>query len=336
MPKQQMGSNRYLSEQHTNSTNLNLEWDQSNQQWWDWYVSLAENDAETMNQPLLSLKEPEVLTPPTEQQLYVDLTQPYSLDPRQIEFFRTNGYVKLKDVLSPEALSLLRVEMQREFRRAGDALGTKFGSLEMMWQENTIIKTFVWSRRLARIAAELLGVHAVRLYHDNGLSKEPGCGRTPWHYDDHHFPIATHNVCTVWVPLQRVPLEMGPLGFAKGIDVHKLVEDVPFNKFDTSYDRRIIERFRERNVEVDESPFEIGEISFHHNFNFHTAASNRTSVSRMVLATTYFEDGAHVIDTPHLVNGDWRKFMPGVEPGELIDTLLNPILYSQEDEAIPS
>jgi ectoine hydroxylase-related dioxygenase (phytanoyl-CoA dioxygenase family) len=173
----------------------------------------------------------------------------------------------------------------------------------------------------------LLGVAAIRLYHDNGLSKQPGCGRTPWHYDGHHFPIASPNVCTVWIPLQEIPEAMGPLGFAKGMDVVELVEDIPFNKFDTSYDRRINELLRDHDIEVDLSPFDLGEISFHHNLNFHTAGPNRTTTPRMVLATTYFEDGARVIDSPHMVNGDWRRFMPGVEPGHVIDTPLNPILF---------
>jgi ectoine hydroxylase-related dioxygenase (phytanoyl-CoA dioxygenase family) len=192
-----------------------------------------------------------------------------------------------------------------------------------------VVRAFVFSVRLAKLATELLGVAAVRLYHDNGLSKQPRCGRTPWHYDDHHFPIATPNVCTAWVPLQAVPSAMGPLGFAKGMNVVELVEDIPFNKFDTSYDRRISARFHERQIEVDASPFDLGEISFHHNLNFHTAGPNLTTTSRMVLATTYFEDGACVIDAPHMVNGDWRRFMPGIEPGQVIDTPFNPILYAR-------
>jgi hypothetical protein len=36
-----------------------------------------------------------------------------------------------------------------------------------------------------------------------------------------------------------------------------------------------------------------------------------------------------VIDAPHMVNGDWRRFMPGIEPGQVIDTELNPILYAR-------
>jgi hypothetical protein len=292
-------------------------------------MSLAENDPGQADQPLIELQDPSAHPHPDHAALVNQLTAPYSLSSAQIASFRRDGYIKLKHVLSPGALSLLRREMAALFEQAGEQVGGRFDSLEMMWVQNQVVRAFVFSERLAKLATELLGVAAVRLYHDNGLSKQPRCGRTPWHYDDHHFPIATTNVCTAWIPLQAVPSAMGPLGFAKGMNVVELVEDIPFNKFDTSYDRRISARFHEQQVEVDASPFDLGEISFHHNLNFHTAGPNLTTTPRMVLATTYFEDGACVIDAPHMVNGDWRRFMPGIESGQVIDTPLNPILYAR-------
>jgi len=318
---------QHLSADHAKSTETNLEWDQDNQQWWDWYMSLAENEPGNSEKPLIEWPEPVPFPVPDRVSLEDELSQPFVLAPTQIESFQQQGYLKLKDVLSPGALSLLRSELVAIFERQNEQLGHRFSSLEMMWEENQLVRAFVFSKRLARLAAELLEVAAVRLYHDNGMSKQPGCGRTPWHYDGHHFPIATDNVCTVWIPLQEIPDAMGPLGFAKGMNIVELTEDIPFNKFDTSYDRRVEARLREHDVEVDLSPFDLGEISFHHNLNFHTAGPNRTTIPRMVLATTYFEDGARVIDAPHMVNGDWRRFMPGAQPGEVIKTSLNPVLF---------
>ncbi len=321
--------NQFLSADHAKSTEIELEWDQSNQQWWDWYMSLAENEPGQGDEPLIELPEPVSYPAPSADALSDELSQSFNLSPTQIEFFHSHGYIKLKNVLSPGGLSLLRREMVAIFAQQTEQLGQQFGSLEMMWEQNQIVRQFVFSTRLARMATELLGVEAIRLYHDNGLSKQPGCGRTPWHYDGHHFPIATENVCTVWIPLQEIPATMGPLGFAKSMKVVELVEDIPFNKFDSSYDQQVNARLRDHDIEVDLSPFDLGEVSFHHNLNFHTAGPNRTTTSRMVLATTYFEDGARVIDAPHMVNGDWRRFMPGVEPGEVIITPLNPVLYSR-------
>jgi ectoine hydroxylase-related dioxygenase (phytanoyl-CoA dioxygenase family) len=329
MPENAQPGHRYLSADHSKSTETDLEWDQDNQQWWDWYMSLAENNSGESDEPLIELPEPNCYPAPNRAALVDELSQPFDLSPTQVESFRCHGYIKLKNVLSPGALTLLRDELAAMFEQQSEQLGHRFSSLEMMWEQNQIVRAFVFSTRLARLAAELLGVAAVRLYHDNGMSKQPGCGRTPWHYDGHHFPIATQNVCTVWIPLQDIPDSMGPLGFAKSMDVVERVQDIPFDKFDTSYDRRVSERLRDHNIEVDLSPFELGEISFHHNLNFHTAGPNRTNTPRMELATTYCEDGACVIDAPHMVNGDWRRFMPGVEPGQVINTPLNAVLFPE-------
>ena len=207
-----------------------------------------------------------------------------------------------------------------------------FRSLEMMWLENALIRSYVLSPRIAKISADLLGVKSVRLYHDNALSKEPGCGRTPWHYDDHHFPLATNDVVTAWIPAQPIPVAMGPLAFAKPLSAFELVKDIDFNKFDTSYDRQIAEVFKFNNVAIEDGPFAMGEVSFHHNLCCHTAAGNRTTQSRVVLANTYFADGARVIDQPTMVSGDWQKFIPGVGPGDVAASVLNPVCWPTNTE----
>jgi len=197
----------------------------------------------------------------------------------------------------------------------------------MMWLESVIIRRYVLSPRIAKISADLLDVKSVRLYHDNALSKEPGCGRTPWHYDDHHFPLDTNDVVTAWMPAQPVPLAMGPLSFAKPINAFKLVKNINFNKNDTSYDKKVSEVFKVNHVAIDSEPFKIGEASFHHNLSFHTAEGNNTSQSRIVLANTYFANGARIVKKPTMVSGDWQKFIPGVAPGEIAASKLNPVCW---------
>ena len=183
------------------------------------------------------------------------------------------------------------------------------------------------SPRIAKICADLLGVKRVRLYHDNVLAKEPGCGRTPWHCDDDHFPLATNDVVTAWIPAQPIPVEMGPLAFATPLNVRDLVQNIDFNKFDTSYDKEVAKVFRWNKVLIEDGPFEAGEVSFHHNLNYHTAGGNKTTQTRVVLANTFFADGARVVDQPTMISGDWAKFIPGAHPGEVVASELNPICW---------
>jgi hypothetical protein len=324
-------SNAALVGDNARRNDVNQPWEQDNQAWWDWYVTLADNGEIPLGD-LCDVDPLPRLELPSGDAVAQELREPYRLAPGERERFRANGYIKLKRVLSGGAMLSLRRELVRlldvAFETATDGgASERFLSLEMVWLENPLVREYVLSPRIARIAAELLNVERVRLYHDNVLSKGPGCGRTPWHYDDHHFPLATHDVVTAWIPAQPIPVAMGPLAFAKPIDVYRLVKSIDFNKFNTSYDRRVSEIFREHNVVVEDGPFEIGEVSFHHNLSFHTAAANRTRRSRIVLANTYYADGACVVDQPTMVSGDWQKFIPGAKPGERAASELNPVCW---------
>lgn len=264
--------------------------------------------------------------------LTTELSAPFALTQDQLEFFQREGFIKLKDVVSPDSLLHLRAELVRLLEATtsshldGGVRG-RFLSLDMVWLTNALVRQFVLSPRIGKLAADLLGVPSVRLYHDNVMSKEPGCGRTPWHNDDHHFPLATDDVVTVWIPVQETPIEMGPLSFAQPLDTYGLVENIPFCPSDTSYDQRVGETFTREKVSINEGAFDLGEVSFHHNKNFHTAGPNHTERSRVVLSNTYFADGARLTRNPKMISGDWQKFAPGTRPGEKLATEVNPICW---------
>ncbi|MFT5509226.1 MAG: hypothetical protein ACI89J_002307 [Hyphomicrobiaceae bacterium] len=330
-------SNKMLVGENAQTSDINQSWKQDNQAWWDWYVTLADNKDQQDVGPLIELPSSPTVDLHSDHEIADELDAPYDLTEDQCLAFRKDGFIKLPAVLSPGAVARLRQELVRLLGltfggRLDGGSNDRFLSLEMMWLENPLIRSYVLSPRIAKISANLLGVESVRLYHDNALSKEPGCGRTPWHYDDHHFPLATNDVVTAWIPAQPIPVAMGPLAFAKPLSVFELVKDIEFNKFDTSYDRQVAEVFAANNVAVEDGPFAMGEVSFHHNLSFHTAAGNRTTQSRIVLANTFFADGARVLEQPTMVSGDWQKFILGVDPGGIAASELNPVCWPPNTE----
>ncbi len=307
-------------------------WEQDNQAWWDWYVTLAVNTDEHYKYPLVQLSPMQHSDTPSISEIENELITPYNVTEKDCLAFRRDGFIKLKNVLSCGAVVNLRHELLKLFSKTygvnhNGGTTSRFLSLEMMWRENALVRKYVLSPRIAKISADLLGVKSVRLYHDNAFSKEPGCGRTPWHCDNYHFPLATQNVVTAWIPAQPIPIEMGPLAFAKPLSVFELVKNLHFNKFDTSYDKNVAQTFQANNVELENEAFDIGEVSFHHNRCFHTAARNKTTLARVVLANTFFEDGARVVDHPTMVSGDWQKFFPGIGPGDIAASKYNPICW---------
>ena len=161
-----------------------------------------------------------------------ELNVDYPLTDEQIAAYSRDGFIKLANVLTQDVLS----EFGAEFTRLVYALnrqklslaerntyGKAFLQVPNLWEHSEKVKTFVLSRRLGKIAAELMGVRGVRMYHDQALYKEPGGGFTPWHVDQFYWPLANDNTVTAWIPLQAVPVEMGPLSFCIGS--HKLLQN---------------------------------------------------------------------------------------------------------------
>ncbi|MET0187394.1 MAG: phytanoyl-CoA dioxygenase family protein [Pseudonocardia sediminis] len=297
-------------------------WDGDNEGWWDWYMSLADSGPDTS--PLV---EPEAHDPgplPTDDEVAAELGRAYPVTDEMIDAFAQDGFVRLPGVISPGAAEVLRRRLAHLLGEGGEGEGLR--SREMMWREDPLVRAAVLSPRVGGICSDLLGARDLRLYHDSALCKEPGTGRTPWHYDAHHFPLDSNDVISTWMPLQPVPSAMGPLTFARGMQAYKLVSDVAFDKHGTSYDRRVAETFRDAGVEVVEEPFAAGDVSFHSTLCFHTAGANRTTRQRMVLGSTYYADGASIIDHPTMVSGDWRLFVPDTSPGERAASENNPVL----------
>ncbi len=153
-----------------------------------------------------------------------ELDAPFPISEDQRSFFAENGYIKLHKVLSAELLRHYRAyitakvaeltaeKLPLEQRSTYDKAFLQVGNL---WLKSDEAREFVFGKRLARIAADLMGCRGVRLYHDQALYKEPGGGITPWHADQYYFPVSNDNVVTAWVPLQDTPLEMGPLGILR-------------------------------------------------------------------------------------------------------------------------
>ncbi len=318
-------TNPYLSATTAagSASDVDVAWDRGNDQWWNWYMSLADGGAP--DGPLVEVAPHDPGPLPSDDEVVAELAEPYPITDAQVAAFRAESFVKLPGVLTPGAAARLRARL-RELLDAAVADGVGFQSLEMMWLTDPLVRSAVLSPRIGAIAGALLGGQRVRLYHDNALSKEPGAGRTPWHFDAHHFPLDSADVLTAWIPLQPTPREMGPLAFARGADTWRLADGIEFDKHGTSYDRGVSEAFRTRGVEVEDGPFAAGEVSFHGANCVHTAGANRTTTARVVLATTYFADGVRIVESPTMVSGDWRKFVPGAEPGRPVTSPHNPVL----------
>ena len=71
-----------------------------------------------------------------------------------IETFRKNGFIKLKKIFTPNVIQVLRFEilslLRDTFKNYDVNKKNRFLSLEMMWLENSVIREFVLSSRIAK------------------------------------------------------------------------------------------------------------------------------------------------------------------------------------------
>jgi hypothetical protein len=119
---------------------------------------------------------------------------------------------------------------------------------------------------------------------------------------------------------------MGPLAFSATSQRFNVGRDMEIS--DDS-EKKISKRLLESGLPLEESPFDLGEVSYHSGWTFHRAGANISAQPRNVMTVIYMEDGIRLAaPTSKARQNDWDTWMPGAKIGEVVDTALNPVLYS--------
>lgn len=263
-----------------------------------------------------------------------ELTTPYALQADAVQFFRENGYVKLKQVLSPALLQyygdlitewVFKLNTLTKPMEERTTYERAFLQIMNLWRHNDAIKEFVFSSRLARIAAELMGMEGVRLYHDQALYKEPGGGFTPWHADQFYWPLSNPNTVTVWIPLQETPLEMGALAFAEKSQHIEIGRDKEISDESEALLAETLKTFA-----YNETPFDFGEVSYHAGWTYHRAGANASALPRKVMTMIYMDKDIRVKQPANSYqSNDWKTWLDSKPVGEVPDSFLNPVLWER-------
>jgi ectoine hydroxylase-related dioxygenase (phytanoyl-CoA dioxygenase family) len=262
------------------------------------------------------------------------LDQPYALSHDDIAFYVRYRFIKLKEVINDETLKFFNDAITRCVNQINTleipieergTYGKAFLQLFNLWCEDEIVKELIFSKRLGKLASDLMQTTGVRIYHDQALFKEGGGGITPWHADQYYWPLETDKTITAWMPLQATPLELGPLEFSAGS--HQIVEGRELAIGDES-EIVIQQKLRVTDFKHVIEPFDAGEISFHSGWVFHRAGANTTNQVRKVMTIIYMDKGMKLKD-PENENQikDWNKWCPGAEIDKEINTPLNPVIY---------
>lgn len=189
------------------------------------------------------------------------------------------------------------------------------------------IRTFVDSPRFAQVAARLLGVDAVRLYHDQALFKEPGGGRTPWHQDQTYWPLDTDDTITMWMPLVDIDPAVGSMTF---VDGSFRDGDAGGGEISDASDAAIGAALDDTGRPTTTyGALAAGDATFHRGWTIHSAGPNPTAAMRPVMTIIWFADGARVTEpTGPEQRFDIGAWLAGAAPGEpAVDDDSNPRLW---------
>ncbi len=262
------------------------------------------------------------------------LTSSHALDPDAIASFQANGHVHVPGLASADDVAAFRpliaacVERHAFDKRPieeRDTYGKAFLQTFNLWRRDDAVARFTLAPRFARVAAALLGVERVRLYHDQALYKEPHGGHTPWHQDQYYWPLGTESTITMWMPLVDVTPASGPMTFGDGthrlgfLGSHSISDES-----DAVFDRAVAER---KIPLTTYSHVAAGDATFHQGWTLHRAGANETDEMREVMTVIYFADGTRVgpADSPaHQL--DLRVWLPGCAPGDLAASAINPVI----------
>jgi ectoine hydroxylase-related dioxygenase (phytanoyl-CoA dioxygenase family) len=264
------------------------------------------------------------------------LDDPVQLSGDCVSDYRAKGHAVVRGLASQSEIdSYLPVISDATYRMRGDdrplaerdTYGKAFIQSMNLWTIDPVVQRFVFAKRFARVAAELMGVRGVRLYHDQALFKEPGGGLTPWHQDQVYWPLDTDKTITMWMPLVDVPSDVGSVVFVSGSHQSGDLGGAAIgDDSQHHFDRLIAER---KFTTQSYAPMRAGDATFHSGWTLHGAPANETSTMRCVMTIIYYADDTRVgaLDNPMREN-DARQWLGSRRTGDVADGPLNPLLWS--------
>ena len=262
-----------------------------------------------------------------------------TLTPQLVDDFRRDGFVVVPGLLSADELrrygSAVDDAVARRSRADTRTLAQKsryeqsFTQCQNLWEDSPDVRPLTFHPRVAETAARLLGVGAVRLWHDQALYKEPGGRETDPHQDQPYWPIVETNTATAWIPFDGSTVASGAMGYLPGS--HRLGLREFVNIF-TGSDDDPLARHELAGIQPAWVEVPAGAVAYHHGLTFHLARPNTTATVRRVHTVIYFADGS--------TRGEGRFPHPAVERagipmGAVIASDVTPLAWPRPNGDLP-
>jgi ectoine hydroxylase-related dioxygenase (phytanoyl-CoA dioxygenase family) len=258
----------------------------------------------------------------------------YPISENQKSDFKQNGHILLRGILNEMEIAFYapaiieaaaRYNTEKRKMEDRDTYGKAFLQIMNLWEVDENVRRYTLAKRFAQVAADLMGVERVRIYHDQALFKEAGGGHTPWHQDQYYWPIDTDNTVTMWMPLVDISVEMGMLTFASGSHELGFMGNLAISDESESALGNLV---KEKGYPITRAEtMKAGDATFHSGWTLHAAPGNNSQTMREVMTVIYIADGAKITE-PKNANqeADRQRWFMGLEVGSLAASDINPLV----------
>ena len=254
----------------------------------------------------------------------------------QIVAFHEQGYLVIESLIEPSRVALLRAAFDELLDRwSAECSVSRERYLQVIsqwtnvWEKHPQFATQVHHPRMLAIVRGLLGVPALRLFHDHlifkpGRAEELRSATIPWHQDFPFWPVDAPRAVSCWLALDDVSADSGAMRFMPGAHLEGEEPPVDFLCRQKDWGARA----------ADAVPIEVpaGGAVFHSCLSWHMSPPNHSVRDRRAYITIML-DAACRWQPAH---ADWHPMNKRVtvEPGQPFNEDVFPILGRDDSPAV--
>lgn len=280
----------------------------------------------------------------------------HELTADQIAQYQEDGFTIVEDFLSPSELEEWRDALREAVERRGnytlpqqvdnfmnerargeeektvgsggdDATGyysSVFVQRVNLWMDNPRMKELILAPEIGKMACELEGIDAIRVWHDQTLMKAPWANPTAWHLDNPYWSFHSTHAISIWVALDDATPENGCLYFIPGSHKKQSYENVGIG--------HTMDALFKVHPDWAAQPsacaaMKAGSCSFHNGLTAHGAGANMTNGWRRAMTCAFMPDGSTFNGQQNILS---REQFKKLTVGEVMnDDAQNPIVYSR-------
>lgn len=222
----------------------------------------------------------------------------------EVSRYRREGCTFLQGLLSDPELTHLRAIFDQIDATDGDLVVDEFAKRLVvrrnLWQHYPGIEALV--RALGTLAAQVMNVDEVRLLDDVALvkpRKQRGGHPTIWHQDAPNFPFDRRGFLTMWIAVDDISLDQGPLTLLPGSHRLGLLGAIDGGGEEISLESLLSVEDRAYVGDPFTTALQAGDATIHDGGLLHSAGANRTDRERrawgvrFIPASTLYTGGAH-------------------------------------------